>query len=202
MDADTELVHKAQTGDSQAANELISRYTPIAHKIVVRKVPEMDADDVAQEILLNAYNSLNSFRFESSFITWFTRIAANKTADYFRAAFREKKVIEPLIDKTARMRRVANTSVRATIYSGQVPYTLINQFEYRMTQENISAQEHFELEFSDMMANLPGNYQEILRMYILEDYTMPEIAQMLGRTYSSAWSLYRRAIARLRHELA
>jgi RNA polymerase sigma factor (sigma-70 family) len=42
------------------------------------------AEDIAQEAFLQAYRSLGSFRHESSFSTWLTRIVVNKSLDHCR----------------------------------------------------------------------------------------------------------------------
>lgn len=58
-------------------------------------------------------------------------------------------------------------------------------------------QAHFAFEFSDAIAELPDHYREILYLYLIYGFSMPEIAAMLDITICSARGRYRRAKKRL-----
>jgi RNA polymerase sigma-70 factor (ECF subfamily) len=77
--SDIELIQAAKAGDSRAFDELIrlhdKRILQVAHGIMGNM---QDAYDVYQEGILKAYKKLPSFRFESSFGTWLTRIVINQ----------------------------------------------------------------------------------------------------------------------------
>ena len=44
-----------------------------------------DADDIAQEVFIQVYESMNHFREESQISTWVYRIAVNKSLDFLRS---------------------------------------------------------------------------------------------------------------------
>lgn len=46
-------------------------------------IDEHTAKDISQETFLRAYRSLKKFKFNSSFSTWLTRIALNRSSSYF-----------------------------------------------------------------------------------------------------------------------
>lgn len=50
-----------------------------------------DADDVAQEVFIQVYESLTHFREESELSTWIYRIAVNKSLDFLRWKKRKKR---------------------------------------------------------------------------------------------------------------
>jgi RNA polymerase sigma-70 factor (ECF subfamily) len=50
-----------------------------------------DAEEVAQEAFLKAYNSLNKFRFESKFYSWLHRIAINCSLNYINSKEKTKE---------------------------------------------------------------------------------------------------------------
>ena len=50
-----------------------------------------DAEDIAQEVFIEIYRSLNSFRGESSLSTWIYRITVNRCMDYVRMKSRKKR---------------------------------------------------------------------------------------------------------------
>ena len=54
------------------------------------KNPE-DADDVAQEVFIQVYESLAHFREEAELSTWIYRIAINKSLDFLRKKKRKKR---------------------------------------------------------------------------------------------------------------
>ncbi len=78
--SETELVQAAQGGDTLAFEELIRRYErrllQVAHGIMGNM---QDAYDAYQDGIIRAYTKLDSFRFESSFGTWLTRIVINQS---------------------------------------------------------------------------------------------------------------------------
>lgn len=75
-----ELIEAAKGGDNRAFDELIRRYDQrtlqIAHGIMGNM---QDAYDAYQEGVIRAWSRLSSFRYESAFGTWFTRIVINQS---------------------------------------------------------------------------------------------------------------------------
>ena len=84
-----ELVARAQSGDTSAFNELVTRYRSRAFSMIYNMVRnEQDAWDLAQDGFLKAWKSIGKFRGQSSFYTWLYRILMNVTID----ALRKKQV--------------------------------------------------------------------------------------------------------------
>jgi RNA polymerase sigma-70 factor (ECF subfamily) len=80
-----QLVAQAQSGDTQAFNELVTRYRNRAFAMIYNMVRnEQDAWDLAQEGFFKAWKSINRFRGQSSFFTWLYRIMMNVTIDHTR----------------------------------------------------------------------------------------------------------------------
>jgi RNA polymerase sigma factor (sigma-70 family) len=88
-------------GDAAAFRGFVEEH----HRRVIRLVtgfvqsPE-DAEDIAQEVFVEAYHSLPSFTGASSLSTWLHRIAVNKSLDFLRAQSRRKRSVlrVPLLD--------------------------------------------------------------------------------------------------------
>jgi RNA polymerase sigma factor (sigma-70 family) len=89
--SDLELVRLFQNGDESAFNQLVLRYQERIYWVARRFVSDHEAaDDIAQDVFVKAYESLRSFRAESSLYTWLYRIAVNIALN----ALRRQKVKE------------------------------------------------------------------------------------------------------------
>jgi RNA polymerase sigma-70 factor (ECF subfamily) len=79
------LVNRARTGDLKAYDELIKRYQERIYATVYHMTSNHeDANDLAQESFVKAYQALKSFKGGSSFYTWLYRIAVNKTINFLK----------------------------------------------------------------------------------------------------------------------
>ena len=80
-----DLVRKAQAGDTEAFDELVSRFRNRVYGMIYNMVHnEQDAWDLAQDSFLKAWKSIGRFRGQSSFYTWIYRIVMNVTIDWLR----------------------------------------------------------------------------------------------------------------------
>lgn len=82
---ESELIQKSQAGDMDAFEQLILRYEKRIYAIAYKYMGNHeDASDMAQEALIKAYQSMNSFRGEAAFGTWLGKITANRCLDELR----------------------------------------------------------------------------------------------------------------------
>jgi RNA polymerase sigma factor (sigma-70 family) len=79
------LVRKAQRGDLAAYDELVRRYQERIYATIYHMTSNHeDANDLAQDTFIKAYQALKSFKGGSSFYTWIYRIAVNKTINFLK----------------------------------------------------------------------------------------------------------------------
>jgi RNA polymerase sigma-70 factor (ECF subfamily) len=94
---DEALVKAAQEGDMEAFEELVARHRD---KIYARAFSMMrnedEAVDLSQEAWVKAWQRLNQFQGDSSFVTWITRIAINLCLDQLR---RQKRMRSESIEQ-------------------------------------------------------------------------------------------------------
>ena len=82
---DMELVKRARRGDLTAYDELVRRYQERIYATVYHMTANHeDANDLAQEAFIKAFQALKSFKGGSSFYTWVYRIAVNKTINFLK----------------------------------------------------------------------------------------------------------------------
>ena len=77
-DADADLVLQSQNGDPAAFEELVRNHQHMVHSLTYRMTGSLaDAEDLAQETFIRAYEQIGAFRGASKFSTWLYRIAVN-----------------------------------------------------------------------------------------------------------------------------
>jgi RNA polymerase sigma-70 factor, ECF subfamily len=80
-----DLVRQAQRGDLAAYDELVQRYQERIYATVYHMTSNHeDANDLAQDSFIKAFQALKSFKGGSSFYTWLYRIAVNKTINFLK----------------------------------------------------------------------------------------------------------------------
>jgi RNA polymerase sigma-70 factor (ECF subfamily) len=80
-----ELVRQARRGDLGAYDELVRRYQERIYATIYHMTSNHeDANDLAQESFIKAFQALKTFKGGSSFYTWLYRIAVNKTINFLK----------------------------------------------------------------------------------------------------------------------
>ena len=83
--SELDLVRRCQAGDTEAFDELVTRYRTRVFSMIYNMVhSEQDAWDLAQDSFFKAWKSIKRFRGRSSFYTWIYRIVMNVTIDWLR----------------------------------------------------------------------------------------------------------------------
>jgi RNA polymerase sigma-70 factor, ECF subfamily len=92
MLVDFELIKRAQEGDSAAFNEIVLAYRKRILGTITRLIarPE-DVEDVAQEVFLRLYFSLDQLRTAEVFEPWLYRLTVNAAYDYLRKQRRRQE---------------------------------------------------------------------------------------------------------------
>jgi RNA polymerase sigma-70 factor (ECF subfamily) len=79
------LVKKARQGELEAYDDLVRRYQERIYATIYHMTSNHeDANDLAQEAFIKAFQALKSFKGGSSFYTWVYRIAVNKTINFLK----------------------------------------------------------------------------------------------------------------------
>src|SRR5579862_9968164 len=85
MLVDFEQIQKARSGDDAAFNQVVLAYRKRIMGTIARLIgrPE-DVEDVAQEVFLRLYYSLDQLRTPEVFEPWLYRLTVNASYDYLR----------------------------------------------------------------------------------------------------------------------
>lgn len=86
-----DIVERAQAGDAAAFNEIVQAYRRRIFGTVSRLIgrPE-DVEDVAQEVFIRLYYSLDQLRSPEVFEPWLYRLTVNAALDYLRKRRKRK----------------------------------------------------------------------------------------------------------------
>jgi len=90
---DAHLVTRARAGRADAFEELVVRHRDRVYRVALRMLGDArEAEDATQDVLLQAWRSLDRFRGDSAFSTWLHRITVNRCLNVQRA----RRPVEPL----------------------------------------------------------------------------------------------------------
>ena len=79
-----QLVDACRNQDRIAQHALYQQFVDRVHGLVARMVGRNEADDVTQNVFLQVFRSLETFRHESRFETWLYRLVVNEALQYRR----------------------------------------------------------------------------------------------------------------------
>lgn len=181
---ETVLIQKSQQGDMDAFEQLLLRYEKKVYTIAYKYMGNHeDASDLAQEALIKAYQSIGSFRGESSFGTWLGRITANKCLDELR---RRKRIQVTSLDGEVELEE---GSVQKELAApGDTPE------EHTMRQETVQY-------VQSMLNSMREEYRMVLVLRELEGYSYEEIAQQLSCSLGTVKSRISRARNYLKEQI-
>src|ERR687895_2131 len=85
MGTDTAVIRRAIAGDEQALQALWRQHAPHIDAVVRRLAGDPDlAADIAQDVWIQIFRALPTYRGDSQFGTWAHRIAVNRTLNALR----------------------------------------------------------------------------------------------------------------------
>lgn len=143
-----------------------------------------DAEDIAQEVFLEAYRSLDSFRQESKLSTWLYRIAVTKSLDHLRKKKRKKRF----------------SSLKRVMGFNDPAEELALPSSIETPAEALSGSERTEI-LQSALDSLPDNQKTAFLLSKYDGYSNQEIADVMQTTVSAVESLVHRAKKNLQKKL-
>lgn len=161
---EAELIRRIVAGEKELFHELIRPYERMVYLTVFSIVKnETDAEDGAQEAVINAYRHLDSFRAEAKFSTWLTTIAINEGRKRLRKA---KGAAEDSIEEQMEEKEGDYTPAPLTDWR-EIPLEALERKELREALRKA-------------IAELPDIYRQVFTLRDLEELNIEETAQALG----------------------
>ena len=158
---DLRLINLALDGDQSAYVRLMKKYKGTINHVLFRVVQDPDeVEDITQEVFINAFKSLKSFKKEYSFFSWIYKIALNKGIDYLR----KKKIPTFSLDKPIE----SNESD----YRFEVPDSTYEPDKSIIAKERATF-------IQQAIDRLPAKYRKVIIMRHQEEKDYGEIAKEL-----------------------
>jgi len=155
-------IKRAQQGGPEAFGPLVQKYQQRVFSLVYHLVRRRDeVEDLAQEIFIKAFRAVRSYNFQSSFVTWLSRIATNHCYDYLRH------------ERTSRVSfywQMGENSQRELETNAE------SQPEHVLDHEEQTVLKDF---VGKLLERAPENDRKILLLKELQDYSVEEIAEIL-----------------------
>jgi RNA polymerase sigma-70 factor (ECF subfamily) len=87
-----ELIALLKQKDNNAFRQIVTNWQKLVYNTVLGLLQnEEDAEDVSQEVFIQVYESVQSFKQESKLSTWLYRIAVSKSIDHLRKKNAKKR---------------------------------------------------------------------------------------------------------------
>ena len=177
--SDKELIERYQDGDVHSFELLIGRYQKQVYSYILTLVKDKQlADDVFQDTFVKVIQTIKSkgYKDDGRFVQFAMRIAHNLVIDHFR---KENRI--PTVE----------SSSEDYNYIDNVPIT-----DHSVEQGMIVDQVHSDLH--RMIAFLPDEQREVLRMRIFDDMSFKDIADITNVSINTALGRMRYALINLR----
>jgi len=175
------LVEEYLNGDNSAFEKLVKKYLKPIYNFTYQFIKDRaQADDLTQETFVKAWKNIKKFDKEKSFKTWLFVIAKNSTFDYFK----KKKTIPfssfKINDENNKLEEIAEDSA---------------------LPDEIAEVKDLEKRLKEKIEKIPSKYAIILLLHYKNDFTLKEVAEIIGRPYNTVKVYHQRGLMQLKKVL-
>jgi len=170
---DFELTQAASTGDMVAFEEIYQRHHRRVYSICLRMLQNAyEAEDLTQDVFIQLYRKIGSFRGDSAFTTWLHRLTVNQVLMHFR-----KRTVK--FEKTTE--------------EGETPEQIVpgtgNPYKMQIVDK---------LSLENAIEQLPPGYKNVFVLHDVEGFEHEEVARILGCSVGTSKSQLHKARLKLR----
>lgn len=178
------MIEALKNGSESAFKELVETYKNKVVNTCYGFVHNYeDANDIAQEVFIEIFNSIKYFKGDSSLSTWIYRISTNKSLDFLRKLKRQKRWSE-----LTRLSFNSQDNITNIIPDHKNPFDIVEDKE-RFQILNLA------------IDKLAPNQKAAFTLHKYEELSYKEIADILETSVSSVESLMHRAKKNLQKHL-
>src|SRR5437879_5690183 len=170
---DIELCRMAADGNIAAFELIYERYHRRTYSLTLRMTnSQTEAEDLTQEVFIQLFRKIGSFRGDSAFSTWLHRLTVNQVLMHFRR-------------RGVRMEQ--------TTEDGETPIQIVKGTENPNAMPVIDR-----IALDKAIVQLPPGYKAVFTLHDIEGHEHEEIARMLGVSVGTSKSQLHKARMKLR----
>jgi RNA polymerase sigma-70 factor, ECF subfamily len=171
--SDLELCQLAAGGNIAAFEVIYQRYHRRTYSLTLRMTnSQTEAEDLTQEVFIQLFRKIGSFRGDSAFSTWLHRLTVNQVLMHFRR------------------RSVKNEK---TSEDGEMPEQTVNGTANPRKMQVVDR-----IALKNAIAGLPNGYRRVFVLHDVEGYEHEEVANMLNISVGTSKSQLHKARLKLR----
>ncbi len=158
---DRDIIQQVKSGNAAAFAHLIAKYQNMVFSLALKLLKNAeDAEELAQDTFVKAYQKLDSYEAKAKFSTWLYKIAYNACISELRK------------------RHIHFSSLEEQQISDEDEGRIQSYF-----RENKKADQEYYLNLA--LAQLPEDDQVLITLYYFDDQSMEEISSITGLTESN-----------------
>jgi len=170
---DFELTQAAASGNMMAFEEVYQRHHRRVYSICLRMLQNAtEAEDLTQDVFIQLYRKIGSFRGDSAFTTWLHRLTVNQVLMHFRKR---------------------NVKFEKTTEEGETPVQIVGGTENPRKMPVVD-----KIAIENAIAQLPNGYRNVFVLHDVEGYEHEEVARILGCSVGTSKSQLHKARLKLR----
>ncbi|MCA1623867.1 MAG: RNA polymerase sigma factor [Acidobacteria bacterium] len=170
---DFDLTQAAARGDMAAFEEIYQRHHRRVYSICLRMLQNAtEAEDLTQDVFIQLYRKIGSFRGDSAFTTWLHRLTVNQVLMHFRKR---------------------NVKFEKTTEEGETPVQIVGGTENPRKMPVVD-----KIAIENAIEQLPTGYRNVFVLHDVEGYEHEEVARILGCSVGTSKSQLHKARLKLR----
>lgn len=170
---DIDLCRLASNGNIAAFEVLYERYHRRTYSLCLRMTSsQTEAEDLTQEVFIQLFRKVGSFRGDSAFSTWLHRLTVNQVLMHFRR------------------RSVKN---ERTTEEGELPEQMVAGSANPNKMQVVDR-----IALKNAIAELPNGYRNVFLLHDVEGFEHEEVARMMGISVGTSKSQLHKARLKLR----
>jgi RNA polymerase sigma-70 factor (ECF subfamily) len=171
--SDFDLTQAAAGGDMVAFEEIYQRHHRRVYSICLRMLQNAyEAEDLTQDVFIQLYRKIGSFRGDSAFTTWLHRLTVNQVLMHFRKR---------------------NVKFEKTTDEGETPEQTVRGTENPFKMPIVD-----KIALESAIDQLPAGYKNVFVLHDVEGFEHEEVARILGCSVGTSKSQLHKARLKLR----
>jgi RNA polymerase sigma-70 factor, ECF subfamily len=167
------LAQKAAHGDTESFESLYQRHNRRVYSLCLRMTANIaEAEDLTQEVFIQLFRKIGSFRGDSAFTTWLHRLTVNQVLMHFRKR---------------------GVKLEQTSEDGETPHPVVNGTANPNAMPVVD-----KIALEKAVDKLPPGYRTVFILHDVEGHEHEEIARMLGCSVGTSKSQLHKARMKLR----